>query len=77
MFLYSVVVGSNHASMEVRSAICTMSIIRMVHETIFIVKGTMTEGENGINREEKIPIATSSTTNPTNLGFDPVSVVRR
>jgi len=44
----------------------------MVHGIIFITNGMITEGENGINREEKIPFATSSTTNPTwtNLGLE-------
>jgi hypothetical protein len=44
-----------------------------VHEIIFITNGMMTEGENGINMEEKIPIATSSNTNPswTNLRLEP------
>jgi hypothetical protein len=47
-----------------------MSIIRRVYETIFITNGMIIKGENGINREDKIPIATSLITNPTwtNLG---------
>jgi hypothetical protein len=43
-----------------------------VREIIFITNGVITDGENGTDREEKIPIAISSTTNPTwtNLGLE-------